>query len=60
MQEFTNFVSAFSHYFKPLMRDGSQFTCMFFHPSIDGGIALDGSVESQQFRSHRRSTFNSG
>ena len=37
-----------------LMRDGSQFTCMLFHPRIDGGIPLDSSVESQQFRSHRR------
>src|SRR5258705_6015942 len=39
------------------MRDGSQFACMLFHPRIDGGIPLDSAVESQQFRSHRRSTF---
>ena len=39
------------------MRDGSQFTCMLFHPRIDGGIPLEGAVESQQFRSHRRSAF---
>jgi hypothetical protein len=39
------------------MRDGSQFTCMLFHPGIDGGIPLDSAVESQQFRSHRRSPF---
>ena len=39
------------------MRDGSQFTCMLSHPSIDGGSPLDSAVESQQFRSHRRSTF---
>jgi hypothetical protein len=39
------------------MRDGSQFTCMLFHPRIDGGIPLDSAVESQQFRSHRFSTF---
>src|SRR5437764_12800417 len=38
---------------KPLMRDGSQFTCMLFHPRIDGGIPLDSAVESQQIHSHR-------
>jgi hypothetical protein len=57
MQKLANFVPAFSHDLKPLMRDGSQFTCMLFHPRIDGGIPLDGAVESQQFRPHRRSTF---
>src|ERR1019366_1890848 len=56
MQELPNFVPAFSHHLKPLMRDGAQFTCMLFHPRIDGGIPLDSAVESQQFRSHRRST----
>jgi hypothetical protein len=30
---------------------------MLFHPRIDGGIPLDSAVESQQIRSHRRSTF---
>src|SRR5438874_8880455 len=57
MQKLPDFVPAFSHHLKPLMRDGSQFTCMLFHPRIDGGIPLDSVVESQQFRSHRRSTF---
>src|SRR5881628_2294229 len=57
MQKLADFVAAFSHHFKPPMRDGSQFTCMLFHPRIDGGIPLDSAVESQQFRSHRRSTF---
>src|SRR2546428_182938 len=57
MQKLPDFVPAFSHHLKPLMRDGSQFTCMLFHPRIDGGIPLDSAVESQQFRSHRRSTF---
>jgi hypothetical protein len=56
MQEFPDFVPAFSHHFKPLMRDGSQSTSMLFHPRIDSGIALDSAVETQQFRSHRRST----
>src|SRR6202163_2609669 len=51
MQKFPDFVPAFSHHVKPLVRDGSQFTCMFFHPRIDGGIPLDSTVESQQFRS---------
>jgi hypothetical protein len=57
MQDLTDFVSAFSHHLNPLLRDGSQFTSMLFHPGIDGGIAFDGTVESQQFRSHRRSIF---
>jgi hypothetical protein len=47
MQEFPDFVSAFSHQAKPVMRDGSQFTCMLSHPSIDGGSPLDGAVEPQ-------------
>src|SRR5260221_10207384 len=51
MQEFPDFVPAFSHCLKPLICDGSQFTCMLVHPRIDGGIALDSAVESQQFRS---------
>jgi hypothetical protein len=33
-----------------LLRDGSQFTGMLFHPRIDGGIPLDSAVESQQSR----------
>src|ERR1700682_6269292 len=57
MQELPNFVPAFPHYLKPLMRDESQFTCMPFHPRIDGGIPLDSAVESQQFRSHCCPTF---
>src|SRR6202163_3332835 len=54
MQELPDFVPAFSHYLKPLMPDGSQFSRMLVHPRIDGGIPLDRAVESQQFRSHRR------
>src|SRR5712692_7618983 len=57
MQKLPDFVPAFSHHLKPLKRDGSQFTGMLFHPRIDGRIPLDSAVESQQFRSHRRSTF---
>src|SRR2546426_3645631 len=57
MQKLPDFVPALSHHLKPPMRDGSQFTCMLFHPRIDGGIPLDSAVESQQFRSHRRSPF---
>ena len=60
MQELPNFVPAFSHYTKPAMRDGSQFTCMLSHPSIDGGGVLDSPVESQQFRSHRHDLGISG
>src|SRR5712672_3703567 len=55
MQEFPDFVAAFSHHLKPLMRDGSQFTGTLFHPRIDGGIPLDSAVESQQFCSHHLS-----
>src|SRR3974390_121916 len=57
MQKLPDFVPALSHRLKPPMRDGSQFTGMLFHPRIDGGIPLDSAVESQQFRSHRRSSF---
>src|SRR5467141_1893164 len=57
MQKLPDFVPAFSDHLKPLMRDGSQFTGMLFHPRIDGGIPLDSAVESQQFCSHRRSPF---
>src|SRR5487761_196143 len=56
MQKLPDFVPAFSHHLRPLVRDGSQSTCMFFHPRIDGGISLNSAVESQQFRSPRRST----
>jgi hypothetical protein len=58
MQKLPDFVPAFSHHLKPLMRDSSQFTCMRFHPRIDGWIPLHSAVESQQFRFHRRSTFS--
>src|SRR5882757_7048481 len=57
MQKLPDFVPALSHHLKPLMRDGSQFTCMLFHPRIDGRIPLDSAVESQQFCSHHLSTF---
>src|SRR5260370_7218918 len=53
MEKLPDFGRAFSDHVKGLVRDGSQFTCMLFHPRIDGGIALDSAVESQQFRSHR-------
>ena len=57
MQKLPDLVSAFSHRLEPPKRDGSHFTCMLFHPRIDGGIPLDSAVESQQFRSHCCSTF---
>ena len=50
MQKLPDFVPAISHHLKPLMRDGSQFTCMLSHPRIDSGIPLHSAVESQQFR----------
>jgi hypothetical protein len=40
-----------------MKREGSQLTVVLFHPRIDGRIPPDSAVESQQFRSHRRSTF---
>jgi hypothetical protein len=57
MQKLPDFVPTFPHHLKPLKRDGSQFTGMLFHPRIDGTVALDSAIESQQFRFHRRSTF---
>ena len=57
MQKLSDFVPAFSHHLKPLMRDGAQFTSMLFHPRINCGIPLNSAVESQQFRFHRRFTF---
>src|ERR1700727_1574088 len=56
MQKLPDFVPTISHYLKPLLRDASQFTCVLFHPRIDGGVPLDSTIESQQFRSHCRST----
>src|SRR5262245_12530912 len=52
VQKLADFVPAVSHYLKPLLRDGPQFTCMRFHPGIDSGIALGSAVESQQVGSH--------
>jgi protease I len=50
MQKLPDFVPALSHRLEPLMRDGSQFTGMLFHPRVNGRIPLDSAVESQQFR----------
>jgi hypothetical protein len=33
---------------------------MLIHPGIDGGIALENAVESQQLRFHHLSTFAFG
>jgi hypothetical protein len=57
MQKLADFVPALSHHLKPLLRDGSQFTRMLFHPGIDSRIPLDRTIESQQFRFHRGSLF---
>ncbi len=48
MQGFQNFVPACPHHLKPVARDGSQFTGMRVEPRINGGIAFDSTVESQQ------------
>src|SRR5580658_6316728 len=53
MQQLPDLVPALSHRLKPLPRDGSQFTGMLLHPRIDSRIALDSTVESQQFYFHR-------
>src|ERR1051326_9080562 len=58
MEDLADFVPAFSHYLEPLMGDRSQFAGMLFHPRINGGIPFHSAVESQQFRSHRRSAFH--
>ena len=57
MQDLPDFVPARSHHLEPLARDGSQFTSMLIHPRINGGIAFDSTVDSQQFRSDHRSIF---
>src|SRR6266576_2255547 len=44
MQELPDFVPAFSHHAKPVMRDGSQFTaCSFIHASMAGGRTVTSS-----------------
>src|SRR5580704_17654348 len=60
MQNLPDFVPASSHHHKPLLRDGSQFPVCLSHPRIDGRISFDSTVESLQFRSHRRSIFAFG
>src|SRR5579872_1061394 len=52
VQEFPYFVSAVSHHLEPLVRNGSQFTCMLFHPRINGRTSLHCAVESQQVGFH--------
>jgi hypothetical protein len=59
MQGLPDLVPASPHHLKPLTRDGSQITFMLFHPRIDGRVAFDNTVESQQFRFHRGSAFGS-
>src|SRR5437879_12471081 len=59
MQKLPDFVPAFSHDLKPLMRDSSQFIGMFFHPRIGGGVPLHSAVEAQPLRSRTPRTFSS-
>src|SRR5689334_3202307 len=54
VENLSDFIAASSHHLEPLMRDRPQFPCMLIHPSIYGGIPIDGAVESQQFRSRHR------
>jgi hypothetical protein len=46
MQKLSDFVPAFSHHFKPMQRDRSQFTRMRLYPHIDSGVPLDSTMES--------------
>jgi len=46
MQKLADFVAALSHHIEPLLRDGSQFAGMIFHPCVNGRIALYSAVES--------------
>jgi hypothetical protein len=55
MQDLSDFVAASSHHLEPLARDVSQFPAVLLHPAVNGWIAFDSAVESQQVRSHRRS-----
>jgi hypothetical protein len=41
-----DFVPAQTHHLKPLLRNGSQVTCMLMHPCLDGEIACDSAIES--------------
>jgi hypothetical protein len=45
MQKLPDFVPALSPYLKLLLRDGSQFIRMLFHPRINGGIPFDSAIE---------------
>ena len=47
VQQLQHFVPTPSHDLKPLVRDIAQFTRVFFHPHLDGGVALDSAVESE-------------
>jgi hypothetical protein len=58
MQELSNFVSALSHHLKPLLRDASQLTVMLFHPRVDGVTPFHSAIQSEQLRSHHRSTLS--
>src|ERR1700733_136835 len=53
VEELADLIAALAHDLKPLARDGSQLTFVLFHPRMNGGIALDGAVESEQFGFHR-------
>src|SRR6185312_3318458 len=53
VQDFPHLVSARSHHVKPLARDGSESAVMLVQPRIDGRIALDGAIESQQLAFYR-------
>src|ERR1700751_1462122 len=57
MQKLPDFVSAFSHHLKPLLRYRSQFTSVLFGPAIDRRITLDSAVQSKQFHSRGHGVF---
>jgi hypothetical protein len=57
VQNLPDFVPTLSHHLKPLMRDGSQSICLLFASTHRWQDLAGPAVESQQFRSHRRSAF---
>ena len=56
VHEFPNVVASLSHDVKPFLRDGSQLTCPFSHPRIDGGIRLDPTGEPKVHSIHSDNT----
>ena len=52
VHELPNVVASLSNDVKPFLRDGSQFTCLVFHPRIDGRIPPDPAGEPKVHSIH--------